>query len=336
VLDNDTLQSSGSPVTVATDLSDFAASRDVLAYRSGRNAGAISQLQWFDRRGSKLATLGEPNAPGDVFLSRDGKTVMIDRLDSSVTRVWLGDTARGVFTRLTSAIGNETAGALTPDGGVVLTMTGSGSIGDLYIVRPNSATPELLTTSPQVKHPNDVSPDGKYLIYDEHGRQAQDLWILPLSAGGNAKPIPFLATSADETFGQFSPDGKWVAYMSTESGRPEVYVRAFLPDQNPAGGGRKWIVSTAGGNKPRWSRDGKELFYLAPDEKMMATPVKTGETFEPGIPVALFDVQVTGYFPYDVSPDGRFLINTAITSGQAATSSINVIVNWSSILRRSD
>jgi dipeptidyl aminopeptidase/acylaminoacyl peptidase len=173
-----------------------------------------------------------------------------------------------------------------------------------------------------------------FLIYDEHGRQAQDLMILPLNAGAHVKPIPFLATAAEETLGQFSPDGKWVAYMSRESGRAEVYVRAFLPDQNPAASGRKWIVSTAGGDKPRWSRDGKELFCLAPDGKLMATPVKIGETFEPGIPVALFDAQFTGYFPYDVGPDGRFLINTPITSDQAATSSINVIVNWSSILKK--
>jgi Tol biopolymer transport system component len=246
----------------------------------------------------------------------------------------LGEVARGVFTRLTSTTGNETAGAIGPDGTVILTMSGSRAAGDLYIVRSTSTMPELLAKSEFVKHPNDMSPDGKYLIYDEHGAQAQDLWILPLSNGNNAKPIPFLTTSADETFGQFSPDGKWIAYRSTESGRSEVFVRAFQPDQSPAAGARKWVVSTSGGDKPRWSRDGKELFYIAPSGKLMATPVKIGATFEPGLPVPLFDVKVSGYFPYDVSPDGRFLINTPLDQAQAAPSPINVILNWSSTLKK--
>ena len=115
------------------------------------------------------------------------------------------------------------------------------------------------------------------------------------------KPIPFLVTPADETFGQFSPDGKWVAYDSDESGRREVYVQGFAPDRVPAAAGGKWTISSGGGNKPRWRRDGKELFYIALDGKMMAVPVKTtAATFEPGVPVPLFETNVSGFFPYDV------------------------------------
>ncbi len=337
--DNEKLQVSGPAVTIAASVSDFAASRDVLAYRSGPLNQTQSQLRWFDRQGRQVGTLGQPGtAGGDVWLSRDGKTVFIDRAESGTSRALLGDTARGVFSRLTSTNATETAGALTPDGSVIFTVGAAGVLGDLYVLRSNSSTPELLAKSEFVKHPNDVSPDGKYLIYDVHGVQLQDLWILPLNAGNNAKPIPFLATAADETFGQFSPDGKWVAYRSTESGRPEVYVRAFQPDQSPASGAKKWLVSTAGGDKPRWSRDGKELYYVAPGGKMMATPVKTGAAFEPGIPVQLFEAQFSGYFPYDTGLDGRFLINTPLAPAQAPASNpaITVMLNWSSTLNKNN
>ncbi len=317
----------GPAVTIAQNVVEFGASADVLAYRTG--VSSRNQLRWFDRRGKPLETIGEPGGVGDLWISRDGKTIMIDRVESGTDRVWLGDRARGVFSRLTSAGGNETAGALAPDGTVVFTISGKGSAGDLYAIRPSNSTPELLVKSEFLKHPNDISPDGKYLIYDEHGKQFQDLFVLPLNVPG-ATPIPFVVTPADETFGQFSPDGKWVGYSSNESGRREVYVRAFLAQENPAAGARKWLVSTAGGDKPRWSRDGKELYYISLDGKMMATPVKIGANFEPGIPAPLFDVHPAGFFPYDVSADGLFLINTPLS--QAGDKVITVVVNWSAAL----
>jgi serine/threonine protein kinase len=333
--DNEKLQVSGAAVTIAPNVKDFAASRDLVVYRSGGAARDESQFRWFDRRGNQVGTLGQRVvAGGDLWLSRDGKTALIDRAEGGTSQVWLGDVARGVFTRLTSTTANETAGALAPDGTVIFTMSGGGAAGDLYAVRPTSTMPELVSKSQFLKHPNDISPDGKYLIYDEHAPLQQDLWILPLTTGNNAKPIPFLTTAADETFGQFSPDGKWVAYRSTEAGPSEVFVRAFQRDQSPAAGARKWLVSTAGGDKPRWSRDGKEIFYIAPDGKLMATPVKIGATFEPGIPVPLFEAKFSGYFPYDVSPDGRFLINMPLAQPQTAPSPINVILNWAENLKK--
>ena len=152
--------------------------------------------------------------------------------------------------------------------------------------------------------------------------------------GGERKPIPFLVTQADETFGQFSPDGKWIAYSSDESGRREVYVQGFAPDRNPAAAVGKWQISTAGGDKPRWSRDGKELYYIAPDRKMMAVPVKIGPTFEPGVAAPLFDTNVTGFFPYDVSPDGRFLLNTISEAAALTASPVTIVLNWQAGLRR--
>lgn len=194
----------------------------------------------------------------------------------------------------------------------------------------------LLLKSPTVKHPNGFSPDGRFMIFDDHTEQRQDLWILPIepSAAGERKPIPFLVTQDDETFGQFSPDGKWVAYSSDEAGRREVYVQGFAPDRVPAAEGGKWVMSTAGGDKPRWRRDGKELYYIAPDRKMMAVPVKLGPPFEPGVAVPLFDTRTFGFFPYDVGPDGRFLLSTVAEADSQVSSPVTIVLNWQAGLKR--
>ena len=175
-----------------------------------------------------------------------------------------------------------------------------------------------------------------FLIYDDHTAQRQDLRILPLetSPDGERRPIPFLVTQADEWFAQFSPDGKWIAYTSDESGRREVYVQGFAPDRIPAAAVGKWQISTAGGEKPRWRPDGTELYYLASDRKLMAVPVKIGPTFEPGVAVPLFETNVTGVIPYDVGTDGRFLINTISEGGSPSASPATVILNWQAGLKR--
>ena len=131
------------------------------------------------------------------------------------------------------------------------------------------------------------------------------------------------------------PDTKWIVYSSDESGRREVYVQGFVPDHVPAAGVGKWQISTAGSDKPRWRRDGKELYYIAPDGKMMAVPIKsTATTFEPGIAIPLFETHVTGFTPYDVAPDGRFLINTVMENAAANTSPITVVLNWTTGLKK--
>lgn len=117
-------------------------------------------------------------------------------------------------------------------------------------------------------------------------------------------------------------------------GAVTVYVQGFAPDRVPAAALGKWQISTAGGDKPRWRRDGTELYYIAPDRKMMAVPVKIGSTFEPGVAVALFDTNVTGFFPYDVSGDGRFLLNTISEAASPTASPVTVVLNWKAALRR--
>jgi len=155
-----------------------------------------------------------------------------------------------------------------------------------------------------------------------------------MPSGTERKPIPFVVTQADETFGQFSPDGKWIAYSSDESGRREVYVQGFDPTRSPAVAVGKWLISTAGGDKPRWARNSKELYYIAPDRKLMAVPLKIAPTFEPGVAIPLFDTRTIGFIPYDVSADGRFLVNTVSDVAASTSAPVTIVLNWQAGLNR--
>ena len=180
--------------------------------------------------------------------------------------------------------------------------------------------------------PEDWSSDGRFLLYFQNDpKTGYDLWVLPLF--GERKPFPFVNTSFIERNGQFSPDGRWVAYESNESGRNEIYVQAF------PGPGGKWQVSTGGGIEPRWRRDGKELFYIALDGKLMAAPIQAaGQALEAGAPISLFQTRIVGggqsgwRQQYAVAPDGqRFLIN--ITVDESTASPITIVTNWARALK---
>jgi hypothetical protein len=320
-----------------------------LAFRTGRGRAATIELLWFDRQGKRLGQLGPRLEYGTsgVQLSPDGKRVVLTKGESTTlggalgstqgSRAWTAELSRAIFSRVNTGEGAESSAAVSPDDHIAFTSTLT-SVGDLYWMPAGGVgTPEpLLVKSPTLKHPNGFSPDGRFLIYDDHTAQRQDLWILPIEPppSGERKPIPFLVTQADETFGQFSPDGKWIAYSSDESGRREVYVQGFAPDRVPAAAVSKSQISTAGGDKPRWRRDGTELYYIAPDRKMMAVSVKLGPPFEPGVAVPLFDTRVVGFFPYDVSPDGRFLLYTPSEGDTPASSPVTIVLNWQAALKR--
>jgi Tol biopolymer transport system component len=171
---------------------------------------------------------------------------------------------------------------------------------------------------------NDWSPDSRFILFHAPDpKTANDLWVLPLD--GDRKPFVFLKTNFDERRGQFSPDGKWVAFQSDEAGRDEIYVRPF-----PAAEG-EWQVSTGGGTWARWRADGKELYYIAPDGKLMTASITSSRgTFEAATPVALFQTRIVNSVftsqEYAVARDGRFLINTATEN--AVSSTIKLILNW--------
>ena len=185
---------------------------------------------------------------------------------------------------------------------------------------------ELLLKSDEMAWPTDWSRDGRTLAFQSlNPRTKWDLWILPLA--GDRKATPFLRTEANETEARFSPDGKWMAFASDETGRNEVYVVSF------PGPGGKWQVSTDGGSQPRWRADGQELYFLARDRKLMSVAITPGSALEGSVPRPLFETRsrYTGT-AYDVSPDGqRFLVNT-LAEGSATP--ITVVVNWSTDLRK--
>jgi Tol biopolymer transport system component len=178
------------------------------------------------------------------------------------------------------------------------------------------------------KAANDVSSDDRFLLYNTpaNTKTGSDIWVLPLR--GDRKPSLFVQTNFEERLSQFSPDVGWVSYQSNESGRYEIYIKPF-----PGPGGQSQ-VSADGGIQARWRPDGKELYYLAPDGKLMAVPIDIkGTTLNIGSPVALFQTRVWGSgtntnngFQYDVAPDGHFLIN--VTTEDAVTSPISLLLNW--------
>ena len=205
------------------------------------------------------------------------------------------------------------------------------SIYNLYWKLSSGAgSDELLLESEQTKVPTDWSSDGRFMLFRTNDPQTgHDLWVLPVS--GDKKPFPFLKTPFEERDGQFFPDGKWIAYQSNESGRFEIYVQPF------PGPGGKFQISSNGGAQPRWNKNGKEIFYVSLDSKMMAVPVKVspdGQSLETGTPAALFPVRIAGgpvpginKQQYAVSSDGqRFLVN--LTADEGTDSPITLIYNW--------
>lgn len=321
--------------TSNTGYSHFSVSENgVLAYWSGTTTGR--QLGWFDRAGKKIAAVGPPAEYNDVVLSPDEKKAVLQRLtsgDTSGSDLWLMDLARGVPSRFTFDSTGEDDPAWSADGStVIFTVIGDGKSG---IYRKNSTgvgSEELLGKFDGIGGDGlDWSRDSKSVLFPATGTgTGLDLWLLPLAPSGAQQAYPWLNSPFNEFQGRFSPDGRWVAYVSNESGRPEVYVRSF-PD-----GGGQWQVSTTGGAQPIWRRDGKELFYIGADRRLMAVEIRSAAGFETATPVELFQTQVAGYtLPnrYAASADGqRFLINTQVE--ETSQTPITVVLNWAATIKK--
>ena len=335
------IQLAGEAAPLAENMPDLgarafsASTTGVLAFRTA-GATSGSRLIWFDRQGKSLSEVGPPAPYADVNLAPDGKTLVVSQRDpqTDTSHTWIVDLQRQVRSRLNPGDQQDYAPAVSHDGRIVFTVGSSGSTGDLYIRSASGAgDPELLLKSANAKHPNDWSANGRFIIYDDHHpSRRQDLWVLPLA--GDRKPIPFLTTPADEAWAQFSPDDRWVVYSSDESGRREVYVRDFEPDRVPAVGSARITISTAGGDKHRWRPDGREIYCIAPSGKLMAVPVKPGPPFEPGVAVPLFDINVAGTYSYDVTADGRFLVNSLSEQESSTSPPITVVMNWQAALKK--
>jgi Tol biopolymer transport system component len=325
----------GEPVSLADDVLNVSASAtEVVAYRV--SGAGQRQLTWLDRSGAVRGALG----PAERSLtaprvSPDGRQVAFSREAQGKTDIWLQDDARA--TRMTFGSLTSSFAVWSPDGSRLAFASFLGSGVGLYQKATNGAQAmESLLLSQTYQYLTSWSADGRYLLFfSVNSGPGVDLWVLPMA--GTRKPFPFLQSSFNKVWGQFSPDGRWVAYQSNESGQNEIYVRRFVVPGNAtdstAAQAAQWQVSTAGGVYPTWRADGKELFYIDPAGMMRAAPITVAaSTVVPGTPVALFQTHVLGGGAdnaqgrqYDVAPDGRFTINRVVDSAAAP---ITLIQNW--------
>jgi eukaryotic-like serine/threonine-protein kinase len=298
-----------------------------VAYRSG---GVLRQLKWYDRTGKVLGVAGQPDPATLLYpqLSPDGAYAALTRVVQNNNDLWLMDLIRGGLTRFTFDPAIDISALWSPDGmRIVFSSTRKGPF-NLYVKSASGAgTEELLLETPNNKWVQDWSRDGRFLLYGEADpKTGRDLYALPMT-GNDRKPIEVVKTPFEELNGQFSPDGRWLAYETSESGRFEIVVQPF-----PVPNG-KWQVSTKGGIQPRWRADGKELYFVAPDSQLMAASITAaGATFSAGTPVPLFPVMLppglgANNQQYAVSRDGRFLINQPVETSNTAP--ITLILNWS-------
>jgi eukaryotic-like serine/threonine-protein kinase len=341
--DSHRLELFGEAVPIADQVGSYldygffsASSNGVLVYKSG--AVQMHQLTWLDQQGKVLATLAEPGIYSSVALSPDGRRVAVSRPNPENTPnwdVWLLDVGRNTSTRLTFQQVRASFPAWSADGSSIIFDSAHGGEVSLYLKPASGAGDErpLLNAGPEFKYATSSSRDGRFLLYTvEDAKTKSDLWVLPLN--GEDKPIPFLRTEFNERSGQFSPDGHWVAYTSDESGRDEIYVRKFssgsAPGSSDAEG--KWLISKEGGTDPKWRGDGKELFYVASDGKLMSVDISAKSAFEAGTPRPLFQLP-PGSIGGDVTADGkRFLIGMPVA--QSASVPFTVVLNWQTNLKK--
>ena len=328
----DRLELIGTPFAVAQDAATCscisASQAGAITYRTA-GPPLRQQFVWFDRSGKELGVVGE-SGMSNPSLSPDGGRVVGYRGVEGNIDVWLLDTKRGVLTRVTSDAGDDVSPAWSPDGDRIVFSSNRKGAHDLYVKSVSGGrNEELLLATPQQKSVNDWSPDGRFVLFETYDRKrTSDLWALPML--GDRKPFLVVGTDFEEVRGQFSPDGNWVAYQSDESGRDEIYVQPF------PGPGNKWPISTNGGSQVRWRRDGKEIYYVALDGRLMAAPIAlrpNGQAPDVGAPVALFAPPLGGMVQqgdfrhqYMVSADGqRFLVATLT---ERENPPITVILNW--------
>jgi eukaryotic-like serine/threonine-protein kinase len=342
--DDAKLQLRGEPAPVAENVGTVLANglfsvshAGVLAYRTG---AAIAGLQstWFDRQGKVTGTFGQPGPDRGLVLSPDGTHAAgRDAAGQAPGDIWLLDFARGVRTRLTFRQSPVSSPVWSPDGSRIFFSAGNPP--DTIFEKAVSGAgedKELLKIPGEAKVPSSVSRDGRFLLYFTANvpNTGNDLWLLPLDGqGATGKPVLLLGTNFNERYASFSPDGRWIAYFSNESGREEVYVRPFVSSgsSGPRLGEGKWQVSKDGGVLPGWHADGKEIIFSGPNNAMMAVDVNgSGAGFQMGTPQRLFTIPTNQ--GWDVTADGkRFLMTVAPPQGSGAP--ITVVLNWQADLK---
>ena len=324
----ETLKPAGEAFPIAENAGDPSVAEDGTLVYVDLFGGGRRQLVWRDREGKKLEVIGQPQ---DVTLypalSPDGRHVAVRGIEDNNDDVWVHEVGRSLKRRLTFDAAVDGRPIWSPSGKEITFWSARQGNNDIYI-RPadGAGEPVLLVGTPLRERPLDWSPDGKYLLYDVHNEEnTWDLWYLKRKEDGSGfEPVPFLQTSFSERAAKFSPDGRFVAYSSDESGRNEVYVRPF------PGAEGMWQVSGNGGTQPRWSKDGKELFYVERDT-LMTVAAATNPSFTSGAVTRLFqDASLPGTtHRYDVSADGRrFVLTEPVAVAEEKPPSIHIVQNW--------
>jgi len=333
--DTGALRATGDPIPISDDVWLFRATANA-AFSVSENGSVVHQagpnparLTWRDRSGRQTGTVGAPGLFGRPRISRDGSNIVLEVADSRIGNrdLWIYDVQRGLAKRLTASSADAVSAVWSPEGDRVAFGSGADSAVDIFERNVNGiGNDRLLLKQRGVQLPSDWSPDGSRIVYEDFspGRPARkELWVLSLTGKPEAGPLlqtPFTASGA-----RYSPDGGWIAFVSEESGRPEVYV---VPASG-TGGIRR--VSASGGSLPRWRRDGKELFYLASDGDLLAIQTRTGGGFEAGSPTVLFTANPPPD-DYDVAPDGRrFLFQERALDGDVP---LTIVVNWTAEMKK--
>jgi serine/threonine protein kinase/Tol biopolymer transport system component len=319
----------GEPIQLADAVDSFSVSdTGLLLFHKGAQNGQNQQLTWFSRSGEMTGKVSVPTVYGDVEVSPKGDRVAVDIVQSDGRDVWAIDIARNVPSRITFD-GKNWSPSWSPDGNQLIFSSSRDPLNHIYRKSSTGAgSDELMSPKDLYQIPVNWSSDGKYIVYSTlvpgNGQNKVDTWVM--ENFGERKTRPFLESKFDKAQARISPDSRFLAYATNDTGIYQIMVQTF-PDPN----GGKWQITADGGIEPKWRRDGRELYYLGLDGKMMAVQVKPDRTF--GTPSVLFqtplpvgrDIATPRYRRYDVAPDGRFLIAAPV-----ANSAVVAVVNWTS------
>ena len=329
----------GEPVPVAeglgitaVGLAEFSASRNgVLVYRAGQ--AEADRLAWIDLDGGRTASASDPGEGHNPALSPDGRWLAVDFDEGKNQDIWLRDLKRGVRSRFTTDAKAERAPLFTPDGKGVLFSRDEGASGWSIVYKSLDGPAERVLVPPApIQAAIAITPDGSRLLYAVRkvtaGVAESDLLVTDLATGGAGEP--YAASSFSEVRGSFSPDGRWLAYQSNESGRNEIYIQAFPKP------GRKWQISTEGGTEPTWAPGGAHIYYIGADRRLMRVETKTEPSFDAGIPEALFPLQlaqIPSRNRWVLAPDAKRLLGVS-TDDDASATPTTVVLHWDAALAK--
>jgi Tol biopolymer transport system component len=339
--DPNTLSVTGAPVTVVAGAAAASASENGILATSAAGSRPRTIPTWFDRNGAVLGSVGEASLIEGIALSFDGRKLAESAHEPNRPRgegndIWVRDTGSDARTRLTFGPNSNSTPLWSPDGSRIVFSSQRNGLSLPHARAADGTGPEVpLFVWDRQAFANDWSSDGRWVIYStlkSGSTTDNDLWVVAMDDAKDRKPFAYLAGPAKEQQAQFSPDGRFIAYGSDQSGAWEIYVQPF-----PNASEGKWMVSSGGGVEPRWSRDGKELFYFA-GQRLMSVAITLRPTFSSGPRKALFDAPVqTGYtndsHRWQVAPDGkRFLLLTNAGKDQAPP--LDIVVNWMALLKK--